>query len=98
MGWLPDSKSKGTGFDSRSCRGHFFTFLGMSWDVFGSAFGRFSDGPGKKEISKIGMIFQKWTDFPKMDGFSQNGLIFQKWADFQKMGPYSIYFIYYFNY
>ena len=43
VGWLPDTKSKGTGFDSRSCRGRFFTFLGMSWNVFGSTVGMFSD-------------------------------------------------------
>ena len=49
VGWLPDTKSKGTGFDSRSCRDHFFTFLGMSWDVFGSTLGVFSDGWGKEK-------------------------------------------------
>ena len=49
MGWLPDAKSKGTGFDARSCQGHFSTFWGMSWDVFGSTLGVFSDGCGKKK-------------------------------------------------
>ena len=49
VGWLPDAKSKGTGFDSRSCRGYFFNYLGMSWDVFGSTLGVFSDSWGKNK-------------------------------------------------
>ena len=42
----------------------FSLFLGMSWDVFGSAFGRFSDGPGKKENIEYFLYFQYFSYFP----------------------------------
>ena len=48
VGWLPDTKSKGTGFDSRSCRGDFFTFwgclgmcLGLLWGCFRTVLKKF---------------------------------------------------------
>ena len=38
----------------RSFRGHLFVNFGMSWDVFGSGLGTFSDG--------FGMVLEKMSD------------------------------------
>ena len=49
-----------------SCWGHFFVNFGMSWDVFGSTLGTFSDG--------FGMVSRKSSEnveklkFSKMSG------------------------------
>ena len=59
----------------RSLRGHFFVIFGMSWDVFGSGLGTFSDG--------FGMVLKKMSDaadnliFSEMSGsmFPESGYL-----------------------
>ena len=71
VGWLPDAKSKGTGFDSRSCRGNFFTFwgdvLGCVWEYFGSIFGWLGQEKNlenqAQKIMKIRIIKNVWEYF-----------------------------------
>ena len=66
VGWLPDARSKGTGFDSRSYRGHFFILLemclGVLWEYFRTVGARKKcRKPGSKHV-KIRIFKNVWED------------------------------------